>query len=379
MRRVLLVAGLAGCGFTAGTPSDASPDDAAIDTVDAPPDALRPDGMVGAARKKLITIDPAKVFGDLANFPVWIKIANDNDLKVSGTTSGADVYFTLETGVPLEFDLVRWNKAQGDLEAWVRIDLDDDNPTRLELRYGDPGPAHAPNGLMTWSNAFSAVWHMDDPLGGTTTVADARGQRMGTAVNGPTSIAGKLGRGIAFDGNNDQVTFTNPIAGNQAHTISAWVDVVAPATGFSSVLTVGNAAMSQSRFLHTKYPNVAIGLFGSDLQPTNTGIDGLGPKLVHWVYDPNGNAGNTTLYIDGVSVATMNHGGMINTTGTAGYLGYAPQEWGPGGNTPNPLHGTLDEVRIASIDRTHQWIETEFANQSSPGTFYMIGLEQLIP
>jgi hypothetical protein len=377
---VLLIAAVAGCGFKAGGGmTDASPADADVDTVDAPPDAQRIDGMMGAARKKLITIDPAKVFADLANFPVWIRIANDNELKVSGAANGADIYFTLENGTPLEFELTRWNKTQGDLEAWVRIDLDNTAPTKLELRYGDPGPAHAPNALMTWSNGFSAVWHMDDALNGSTTVADARGQRMGTAVNGPTSIGGKLGRGIAFDGNDDQVTFTNPIAGNQASTISAWVDVVAPGTGFSSVLTVGNAATGQSRFMHTKYPNVAIGLYGSDLQPTNTGIDGQGPKLVHWVYDPNGNAGNTTLYIDGVSVATMNHGGMINTTGTAGYLGFAPGTWGPGGNTANPLHGTLDEVRIASTARTRQWIETEHANQSAPGSFYMIGLEQLVP
>lgn len=376
MRRVLLVAGLVGCGFSAGMGSDAAPDDAAIDTVDAPPDALRPDGMIGAARKKLITIDPAKVFADLTNFPVWIRIANDNDLKLNGTQSGADVYFTLENGTPLEFELTRWNKTQGDLEAWVRLDVDNDTPTKLELRYGDPGPAHAPNALVTWSNGFSAVWHMDDPLGGTTTVADALGQRMGTAVNGPTSIGGKLGRGIAFDGNDDQVTFTNPITGNQSMTISAWVDVVAPAAGFSSLITVGNAATNQSRFVHTKYPGVALGLYSNDLMPTNTNIDGAGPKLVHWVYNPNGNAGNSTLYIDGVAVATMNHGGMINTTGTAGYLGYAPAGWGAGGN---PLHGTLDEIRIASTERTRQWIETEFANQGSPNSFYMIGLEQIIP
>lgn len=358
-------------------PGDAT--DAPADTVDAPPDAQRPDGTVGSARKKVITIDPAKVTDDLPNFPVWIRIAGDPQLMAQASANGADLYFTRSDGTPLEWELQRWTKATGDLEAWVRVDLSNNNPTTLELRYGDPGPAHAPNPLLAFSSSFTAVWHLDDALGGATTIADALGQRMGTAVNGPTSATAKLGRGVAFDGNDDRVTFTNPITGNQAHTISAWIDVVAPTAGFSSVLTVGTAATGQSRFLHTKYPNVAIGLYGSDLQPSNTGIDGAGPKLVHWVYDPNGNNGKTALYIDGVSVATLNHGGTTNTTGTAGFLGYAPQEWGPGGNTPNPLHGTLDEVRIANTARSHQWIETEFANQSSPQTFYAIGAEQNVP
>ncbi len=379
MRCAWVVLGLAGCGFTAGVTGDAGAIDAAVDAVDAAPDATRPDGAVGAARKKLVTIDPAKVTADLTSFPVWFRLNGDADLIAHASPSGSDLYFTLPNGTPLEFELVRWKPSTGDLDAFVRMDVSDVNPTTFELRYGDPGAAHAPNPLQTWSNAFTAVWHMDDALGGSTTVADALGQRMGTAVNGPTSAAGKLGRGIAFDGTNDRVTFTNPISGNQPSTISAWVDVVAPTTGFSCVLSVGNAAGNQARFIHTNYPNLAIGLYGSDLQPGNTNIAGLGPTLVHWVYAPNGNAGKTTLYANGAEVATMNHPGGVNTSGTAGFLGYAPQPFGPGGNTENPLHGTLDEVRIANVARSKEWIETESANQSSPGSFYSVGTEQIIP
>ena len=370
--------GLTGCGFQAApqTTGDAA---AAVDAVDAPPDAIAVDGAMSAAREKLITIDPGKVAGNLTNFPVWIRLDSDNDLKARALADGTDIYFTLESGAPLEYELQRWNTSNGELAAWVRLDLSDTTATTLVLRYGDPGPAHAANALLTFSNQFAAVWHMDDPLGGATTVADALGQRMGTAVNGPTSASATLGRGIAFDGTDDRVTFTNPLSGNQPHTISAWVDVVAPGSGFSSVLTVGNAATNQSRFLHTHYQNVGAGLFGNDLQPSNTGIDGQGPKLVHWVYDPSGSAGTSTLYINGVSVASKVHGGTINTTGTEGYLGYALGAWGPGGNTPNPLHGTLDEVRISTAARTAPWIATEFANQGSPQTFYTVGLEQPAP
>jgi hypothetical protein len=39
------------------------------------------------------------------------------------------------------------------------------------------------------------------------------------------------------------------------------------------------------------------------------------------------------------------------------------------------LAGQADEVRIASIARPAEWIETEFNNQSNPSSFYTIGNE----
>lgn len=41
------------------------------------------------------------------------------------------------------------------------------------------------------------------------------------------------------------------------------------------------------------------------------------------------------------------------------------------------LHGTVDEVRLATVARSAGWIATEFANQSSPSTFYGVGPEEL--
>src|SRR5690606_10635828 len=137
-------------------------------------------------------------------------------------------------------------------------------------------------------------------------------------------------RGFQLDGVDDAVTFTSGFTGNTSHTISAWVDVLAPLQGFSSVMTVGNSSGGQSRFLHTNYPNVAFGFYGNDHQPSDTDIDGDGMKLVHWVFTGAGTAGTSLLYIDGVQVASATHDGTINTQGTGGHIGTAPMQWGPG-------------------------------------------------
>ena len=73
------------------------------------------------------------------------------------------------------------------------------------------------------------------------------------------------------------------------------------------------------------------------------------------------------------------HAQGIDTKGNEGYLGYAPKEWGPSNAVPVTLHGILDEVRIATAPRSAGWTSTEFANQSSPGTFYSVGAEELVP
>jgi len=350
-------------------------DGAADDTViDGPPDARLIDASP-PGRKKLITIDPVKVIGDQAAFPVWI-VLDDADLAARAAADGADIYFTRPDGTPLEHQLQRWTKATGRLEAWVRVDLADTAPTLLELRYGDPRVAHAPNPPMVFSSSFAAVWHLDDSLA-TSAVADATNMRNGTTTGGLNTthqVAAQLGGGISFNGSNNQIQFTNPYAGNGPHTISAWVSQNA-STACNSIVTVGTAATSQSRWLHSHYQpasRAAAGLYNNDwLDAPNMILDGAGWVLVHWVLDGL----VSHLYRDGVELGdTHTHQAGINTQGTAGYIGYAPAGWGNCG-----LDGMLDEVRLATVARSAGWIATEYANQKSPQTFYSVGAEEIVP
>jgi hypothetical protein len=371
--RSLAILFWASCGFSSSlTPSDGVvPGGEPMMMIDAP----KPDGTPGTARKRRITIPEAKVFGDVTAFPVWFVIDDAAGLGAKATTTGDDIYLTKPDGSPLEFQRIAWNKSNGHFAAWVRIDLTDAAGGEFDLRFGDPGPAHSPNPLLTFSANFQAVWHMDTLA--TTTVTDARGVVNGTAVNGPAAIDGKIAGGIDFDGTNDEVTFTNPITGNASATISAWVKVSLPAAGFSSIMTVGNPATNQSRFFHTNYMGLAYGFFGNDIQ-TSMDIHNNQFTLLHWTYD--GNTKQASLYRDGVQVGTTTTiAGTIATSGTAGHIATAPMQWGPGGNTTNPVNGILDEVRIASVARSLGWVKTEFANQNDPVTFFMVGPDVSAP
>jgi hypothetical protein len=220
---------------------------------------------------------------------------------------------------------------------------------------------------------FSAVWHLDDSLA-TTAIADATGTHAGTAHGlgtGHHVATAQLGGGVSFDGGAGEVTFTNPLTGNGPHTISVWVSQQATSDN-DAMVVLGNGTCGQSRWFHSRFdnPTIAIGFYCNDF--TNPAVDVIGDgfTLLHWVF-----AGNTTtLYRDGVKVAGpfAHTGTTIDTQGSGGHLGNAPSAWGQNMG----LHGTLDEVRIATAARSADWIGAEYANQHDPSSFYSVGPEQ---
>jgi hypothetical protein len=384
---VLVAGGALGCSF--GSPSAGPRVDAAVDApsnggADAARIDAAIDGPASRARRKSITVDAGRVSGSQVAFPVWISLV-DSDLKMKATANGADIHFTNPNGTSLPYQIQRWDPQSGRLEAWVRLNLDDNVNTVLELRYGDAAAAatHPPDPVAVFSSSFLAVWHLDDRLM-MNTIAEATSQVPGTAQGGlgpADQVTGQLGGGIDFDGVDDRITFTNPFSGGGSHTISAWVNQRA-ANGFDSIVTVGNPMQGQSRWFHAHHSTntMGVGFYGPDyMGQALPNIDGDGWVLVHWVFDSGGNR-TGRIYLNGAEVGNdAFNNGTINTQGTGGHLGYALDAWGPGGNTPCALNGILDEVRLSNAVRSAGWIATEYANQNSPQTFYTVGPEQTVP
>jgi hypothetical protein len=267
------------------------------------------------------------------------------------------------------------------LQAWVRVPhLDPQTTVTIYVRYGDVSVATQQNAPGVFSSSFAAVWHLDDPLN-TTTVADATATHPGTAVSFMPNqqVTAQLGGGFSFDGSSrSMVTFTNPLLGNTPHTISAWVDQKST-TAYSAILTVGSPGTDQARFLYANYLNsgtLGLGQYNDDWVPTGHDLRNQGWTLVHWVHE--GNNKKVHIFIDGTEIGGSPHtmGAAPNTTGTEGYIGYAPE---PMFGNPTGMNGGLDEVRIATVVRTPGWIGTEHNNQASPATFYTVGAEQTVP
>jgi len=329
-------------------------------------------------RRKTVTIDKSKVTANQTDFPVWIDLT-DADIAASAQANGSDIFFTAADGTTvLDYQITRWDAAGHRLNAWVRVpSLPANANTVLYVYYGDPSATATPNAPGVFKSSFAAVWHLDDALpAAANAIADATGTHPGTpSLANTTQTAAKLGGGFAFTGSNDTISFTNPLTGSTAHTISAWVSQNNVAH-VSAILVVGTPTTDQSRFFYAHFttPVVAAGYYNDDWT-TGTGVDNGGFVLVHWVLE--GANGKNHIYVNGAEIGgSPKTISPINTTGTAGVIGHAPE---PAYGTNTGLDGTLDELRIATTARTAGWIATEYANQSSPATFYAVGAEEVAP
>lgn len=331
-------------------------------------------GRGASARRIPLTIPKGNVTGPLDGFQLYVDLTN-SDLAANARADGADIYFTDSTGVALAFEREQW--SGGHLLAWVRLPhFDNTAALTIYVVYGDVARASQPDPATTFGN-YSAVWHLDDTLAATG-IRDATGNADGTAVGlrPADQMAGQLGGAIHFDGTgNERIDFASNLTGTGPHTISAWVNQLQD-THISAIVTVGTNATDQARFLYGAYGvgGIGMGLYNDDWEPASN-IQGAGWKLVHFTYEGMDKKGH--LFVDGVEVTPMHtFGAPANTPASTGHIGYAPE---PSFGNPTGMLGMLDEVRISTTTRTPVWCGAEFANQSSPSTFYTVGAAEPAP
>lgn len=327
--------------------------------------------------RKSITVMPGRATEDLVNFPLHVTLREDSDLQDGASQDGSDIFFEASNGAALDYEIESWDPSNGSLTAWVRVP----SITALEgvviyLRYGNAAIASPPNPTSVWSEGFLSVWHLgDDPAGGATdSIRDSLGLRHGTAhtsMDAADVVAGALGKGLHFDGGDDVVLFDNPLLGSSSHTISAWVNQETT-TNNDALVVLGNGSCNESRWFHSRFNggSVATGFYCDDWTTSND-IQNDGWKLLHWTYSSE--SGISNMYIGGALVdGPFTHAGNQDTQGAGGRIGNATGAFGG----DMGINGVVDEVRISSAIRSAGWMAAEFANQTTPQNFYVLGAEE---
>ncbi|MFW9964335.1 MAG: LamG-like jellyroll fold domain-containing protein [Candidatus Sifarchaeia archaeon] len=103
---------------------------------------------------------------------------------------------------------------------------------------------------------------------------------------------------------------------------------------------------------------------------TRTWTSDTNKDLYRWyhvvgVYDGT----NTYIYVDGFEISSAANTGNIDATAFPLYIGKGD---------PDFFNGRIDEVRLLNIDKSAEWIATEFSNQDNPSSFYSIGAETIL-
>ena len=167
--------------------------------------------------QKTLTINHAKVGGDVTNFPVLVKIA-DTALMAAAEgghvqhAQGYDLKFTLPDGTPLSHEVERYAGNTGTLVAWVKLPLvTAATDTEFLMHYGDAATV-APTAMPAdvWDSNYAMVQHFDELTGDLldSTVAANNGANNGARHQ----YLGRTASAYMFDGVSNHVTMANSAA-----------------------------------------------------------------------------------------------------------------------------------------------------------------------
>jgi hypothetical protein len=328
---------------------------------------------------KTVTIDYTKCGGsDSSNFPFLFNstlsefktVANGGRLQNS---NGYDLAFFSDSGLttPLDFDIDTYIGTTGQYVAWVRIPtLSHTVDTVIYIGYGDSGiSTFQGNTNGVWDSNFKCVYHLGD--GTTIGLSDSTSNANTlTNVGSITAAAGQIGGGTAaLNGSTQHFTASGPtINAGSAITVSAWINQSSGTLTAASLFTVGSAGGANRIQAHCPYNDKHIywdyGTWRADFDATAF-LDAW--VLVHLTCNASGSAFN--IYVNGTQrVSTSTIPPTSNETGLD--LGH----WSSSGFTKEQI----DEFRVATTERSADWITQEWNNQNSPATFYSLSGGALI-
>jgi RHS repeat-associated protein len=349
---------------------------------------------LGYGYERTIVINHANVPNtDQVSFPLLVSgtypflatVANGGRLQ---SAAGSDVLFTSDAlgQNPLDFEIDNYNGATGTVAYWLRVpNLSHSVDTTIYMWYGNPGiTASRENKTGVWSNGYVAVYHMGD--GTDLSAADSTGIN-GMATNvGVTASSGAIGGGGSFQ-NSSNPTYldvsTNPSFKPSANlTVEAWFNANS-ITAWNKIVGLDYRADGSwtPPFLAYALQNYAdSNQFG--WQVTSAGS---GPALATqnsyslntWNHAVGTYDGTKMIsYLNGVPSAALALNGPIDYGSSLDLTIGARSPYSIGNS--EGWHGLLDEVRISNVTRSSDWIATEYANQSTPATFYQISGENAL-
>jgi hypothetical protein len=214
------------------------------------------------------------------------------------------------------------------------------------------------------------VWHLNENSGSHTD--SALGINNGI-INGTVTqdVSGIIAGADQFDGPSStssiEIINSSNIIEGSSFTVQAWI--------------CADVFYSQWNGL------VETGRFTDDLENwVGLWLDDSNNITFGWDYRYGSNLHGTTLtateWYHAVAVYNGTHqnlylNGVLNVGPQASTLNKIIDNWwiGTDGNG-NYFDGIIDEVRISNIDRSADWISTEYNNQYNPNSFYTVGEEK---
>jgi RHS repeat-associated protein len=354
-------------------------------------------GVNGYSYRRAITIDHTKVPNtDRSNFPILISgtysylatVANGGNVQ---NASGYDVIFTSDSGcaTKLDHEVETYSASTGAVNYWVKVPtVSHTSDTTIYLCYGNSSiTTDQSNKSGVWDANYKGVWHLSN--GTTLNASDSTTNGNNGTISGATATAGHNDGGASLNGTSDhiQVKAGKVDTSTSSGTVSAWVKISALDSN-GVVLGYGGAAASGGALWGLYIRQVSGSYyFAVAARTTNGGAyntvkGGTALAAGTWYYVTYSTNGSTwKIRVNGATAEMLTNVLGTNTGDWIGDIAPGTPDKSELGaiycegaySSVNFWHGLLDEVRLSNVERSDDWVTTEYNNQSSPATFYTIG------
>ncbi len=336
--------------------------------------------------------------GPHTNFPVLIDstllylrtTANGGKVK---NANGYDIIFTSDQAgaTQLAHEIEQYDAVTGDVAFWVRIESLAAT-TSIYMFYGNSGIATfqgdvTSNGVTgVWDNDYEGVWHLNEDVvdeASGATHFDSTSNNNDGIQQGNVEVAAKIADGQDFDGANDYIEDADGelyLNGLTAFTVSLWIQ--SNVTGTDRGFIIGKTPDNQDDVFTFRYDSKGNDGGGTDVIKAAITVSGqfqeyesasnvqtTAWQYLTWIWS-SGN--DQALYID----ATLDTPTFVGPTRTGSISGTDRFRIAQGAKNPPNWNGRVDEVRLSSVIRSTPWIETEYNNQFTPSTFYLLRAEE---
>ena len=332
--------------------------------------------LSGYLKRRKLTINNTNVDAPLSDFPVLIKISDSSGISSTDVTSiftelGSDanrkkIAVTTSNGTTQCYvEIERFDYVNSGAWLWVKVPSVASGDTTILYLYYDANQADNISYVgdttdtitnNVWDSNFVVVYHMaQDPNGDTIDAIkeSTSNQYDGTPAGSMTSVDlvdGKVGKGIDFDGSNDNLDSNEdgPFRfGSTNFTYEACAKLASKITDRAIVAKGYNYELRYDVGEDYWMFNVNDGTYKyAKFSQTNASLD-------TWHYIVGTSEGTVLkIYVDIVEGATVGSIGTIQETASTLTIGT-----GSGGRF---FSGIIDEVRISNIARSVAWLKATY-------------------
>jgi len=378
------------------------------------------------AQRKILTIDFNQVPGptNLVDFPVLVSITGDNSLKTTGngglvtSSTGDDIVFRAEDATTcspaaspcvLDHEIELYDGLAGTLVAWVRVptlrSIVTATNTVIYMYYGDAAvtcPQENPGGV--WDSGYREVFHLDESGDHEDSTQNAFGAARRGATG--TTLMGKIGPAISLQGTAsgaveaEAIASDGSLAAGSDVTFESWVNFNSYTAGnYMGVVVKGRECLyfDGSPDTSTGCPANPCGDWYGLYNRPSGGVNRFALEFAYgggckagglpdaraagvaqiatgtWYHVAGTLTGGTRrLFVNGQQVATDAVGACI--------VNDIPQYTRFGTDSNGTYSDALiDEVRVSTVARSGDWIQTGFNNQNAPGTFFLSIVDDASP